>query len=157
MTVTQDCIFWLMLYVVEILDLEKLHLFIWIFLHRILGKMKRFFGKMQRFLLVIFGSFFICSNAMRKNRNVLLILADDAGFESSVYGNPALESPGLTILAKRGIVFENAFTAVSSCSSSRASLLQYSLKNHFSNNSHWKLISCCWVFRKFFLFTSFCF
>ncbi|XP_058708643.1 N-sulphoglucosamine sulphohydrolase [Poecile atricapillus] len=56
-------------------------------------------------------------------RNVLLLLADDAGFESGAYNNSAIRTPNLDALARRGLVFQNAFTSVSSCSPSRASIL----------------------------------
>ncbi|CAG5131358.1 unnamed protein product [Candidula unifasciata] len=56
-------------------------------------------------------------------RNVLLIVGDDAGFESQVYGNNVLKTPALNYLANRSIVFDNAFTSVSSCSPSRSAIL----------------------------------
>ncbi|NWX91098.1 SPHM sulfohydrolase, partial [Nothoprocta pentlandii] len=56
-------------------------------------------------------------------RNVLLLLADDGGFESGAYNNSAIRTPNLDALARRSLVFQNAFTAVSSCSPSRASIL----------------------------------
>ncbi|XP_062936828.1 N-sulphoglucosamine sulphohydrolase isoform X2 [Cynocephalus volans] len=56
-------------------------------------------------------------------RNVLLILADDGGFESGAYNNSAIATPHLDALARRSLIFRNAFTSVSSCSPSRASLL----------------------------------
>uniref|UniRef100_A0A8D0H612 N-sulfoglucosamine sulfohydrolase n=1 Tax=Sphenodon punctatus TaxID=8508 RepID=A0A8D0H612_SPHPU len=56
-------------------------------------------------------------------RNVLLIVADDGGFESGAYNNSAIDTPNLDTLAGRSLVFRNAFTSVSSCSPSRASLL----------------------------------
>ncbi|XP_069337882.1 N-sulphoglucosamine sulphohydrolase isoform X2 [Eulemur rufifrons] len=56
-------------------------------------------------------------------RNVLLILADDGGFESGAYNNSAISTPHLDALARRSLIFRNAFTSVSSCSPSRASLL----------------------------------
>ncbi|CAG2159904.1 unnamed protein product [Oppiella nova] len=49
--------------------------------------------------------------------------ADDAGLESSVYNNSICKTPNLQTLAKRSVIFENAFTSVSSCSPSRAALL----------------------------------
>uniref|UniRef100_A0A8C9Q0P1 N-sulfoglucosamine sulfohydrolase n=1 Tax=Spermophilus dauricus TaxID=99837 RepID=A0A8C9Q0P1_SPEDA len=55
-------------------------------------------------------------------RNVLLILADDGGFESGVYNNSAIATPHLDALARRSLVFRNAFTSVSSCSPSRPAL-----------------------------------
>ena len=42
--------------------------------------------------------------------------ADDAGFETAVYGNSACQTPHLDRLAARSVVFDNAFTSVSSCS-----------------------------------------
>lgn len=59
----------------------------------------------------------------QKRKNVLLILADDGGFETGVYNNTVCQTPHLVELARRGVVFDRAFTSVSSCSPSRASLL----------------------------------
>ncbi|XP_077184323.1 N-sulfoglucosamine sulfohydrolase isoform X3 [Paroedura picta] len=56
-------------------------------------------------------------------RNVLLIVADDGGFESGAYNNTAISTPHLDALAQQSLTFRNAFTSVSSCSPSRASLL----------------------------------
>ncbi|KAM4843417.1 N-sulfoglucosamine sulfohydrolase isoform 2-T2 [Thomomys bottae] len=55
--------------------------------------------------------------------NVLLLLADDGGFEIGAYNNSAISTPHLDALARRSLLFRNAFTSVSSCSPSRASLL----------------------------------
>ncbi|XP_074245139.1 N-sulfoglucosamine sulfohydrolase isoform X1 [Saimiri boliviensis] len=49
--------------------------------------------------------------------------ADDGGFESGAYNNSAIATPHLDALARRSLLFRNAFTSVSSCSPSRASLL----------------------------------
>ena len=49
-------------------------------------------------------------------KSVLLIVADDAGFEASVFGNRAIRTPHIDRLASRGVRFANAFTSVSSCS-----------------------------------------
>ncbi|XP_017145033.1 N-sulphoglucosamine sulphohydrolase [Drosophila miranda] len=56
-------------------------------------------------------------------KNVLLLLADDAGFEMGAYLNKFCQTPNLDALARRGLLFNNAFTSVSSCSPSRAQLL----------------------------------
>ncbi|XP_037523085.1 N-sulphoglucosamine sulphohydrolase [Rhipicephalus sanguineus] len=58
-----------------------------------------------------------------EQRNVLVILADDGGFETGVYNNTVCKTPNLVKLARQGVVFEKAFTAVSSCSPSRSCLL----------------------------------
>ena len=49
-------------------------------------------------------------------KSVLLIVADDAGFEASIFGNRAIRTPHIDRLASRGVRFANAFTSVSSCS-----------------------------------------
>lgn len=54
---------------------------------------------------------------------MLLIIADDAGFETEVYNNTVVQTPHLTSLAKRGVIFRNAFSSVSSCSPSRSTIL----------------------------------
>ncbi|KAL3875901.1 hypothetical protein ACJMK2_033806 [Sinanodonta woodiana] len=56
-------------------------------------------------------------------RNVLVLLADDAGFETQIYNNTVCQTPNLDQLAKRGLVFNNAFTSVSSCSPSRSVIM----------------------------------
>lgn len=58
-----------------------------------------------------------------KLRNVLLIIGDDAGFESSVYNNSICKTPNLQKLANNGVTFVRAFTSVSSCSPSRSAIL----------------------------------
>lgn len=56
-------------------------------------------------------------------KNLVLFLGADAGLEVGVYGNKALGTPNLDALAARGLVFDHAFTSVSSSSSSRSVLL----------------------------------
>ncbi|XP_063443792.1 N-sulphoglucosamine sulphohydrolase-like [Mytilus trossulus] len=57
------------------------------------------------------------------SKNVLIIIADDAGFETSVYNNTVCKTPNLNKLAERSSIFTNAFTSVSSCSPSRSVIL----------------------------------
>src|SRR5918999_2563895 len=52
-------------------------------------------------------------------RNVLLIIADDQGRDLGAYGT-SVRTPNLDALAVRGTLFTHAFSAVSSCSPSRA-------------------------------------
>ena len=54
-------------------------------------------------------------------RNVLLIVADDAGYDLGCCGG-SVRTPALDRLAKEGTLFTDAYAAVSSCSSSRATL-----------------------------------
>ena len=63
------------------------------------------------------------SKITNQNKNVLMIVADDGGFESSTYGNSKCKSPNIDELAKKSVVFENAFSSVSSCSPSRSAIL----------------------------------
>ncbi|KAG7281931.1 hypothetical protein CRUP_002989 [Coryphaenoides rupestris] len=58
-----------------------------------------------------------------RSRNVLLIIADDAGFETEVYNNSVVRTPNLLALSRRSLIFKNAFTSVSSCSPSRSTIL----------------------------------
>uniref|UniRef100_A0A3Q2QVY6 N-sulfoglucosamine sulfohydrolase (sulfamidase) n=1 Tax=Fundulus heteroclitus TaxID=8078 RepID=A0A3Q2QVY6_FUNHE len=64
-----------------------------------------------------------CCVSESRRRNVLLIIADDAGFETEVYNNSVVHTPHLRALARRSVVFRNAFTSVSSCSPSRSAIL----------------------------------
>ncbi|KAH8037292.1 hypothetical protein HPB51_009847 [Rhipicephalus microplus] len=52
-----------------------------------------------------------------------VISPDDGGFETGVYNNTVCKTPNLVKLAEQGVVFQKAFTAVSSCSPSRSCLL----------------------------------
>ncbi|XP_077427238.1 N-sulfoglucosamine sulfohydrolase isoform X2 [Vanacampus margaritifer] len=65
----------------------------------------------------------LCRLGESKRRNVLLIIADDAGFETEVYNNSVVHTPHLRSLAQQSVVFNNAFTSVSSCSPSRSTIL----------------------------------
>ena len=58
-----------------------------------------------------------------EQRNVLVMLVDDGGFEATIYGNDKVKTPNLDALAKKSVVFKNAFTSVSSCSPSRSAIL----------------------------------
>lgn len=54
--------------------------------------------------------------------NVLLITADDMGLQLGCYGDPAIRTPNLDALARRGRLFENAYVAQASCSPSRSAM-----------------------------------
>jgi N-sulfoglucosamine sulfohydrolase len=56
-----------------------------------------------------------------ERRNVLLIVADDLGYDLRCCGG-AIDTPALDALAKQGSLFSAGYAAVSSCSSSRATL-----------------------------------
>lgn len=73
------------------------------------------------------GDSVIDRSADRKNnkrkRNVLVLIGDDAGFETQVYNNSVCQTPHLNRLAQRSLIFKKAFTSVSSCSPSRSAIL----------------------------------
>ena len=58
-----------------------------------------------------------------EKRNVLLMVTDDEGRESTIYGNNKIKTPNLSNLAARSILFQNAYTSVSSCSPSRSVIM----------------------------------
>ncbi len=60
--------------------------------------------------------------AERTAHNVVLLIADDLGFQLGCYGDKHIRTPNIDGLAKNGVRFTHAFAAVASCSPSRASL-----------------------------------
>lgn len=69
--------------------------------------------------------------SLNKEKNVLVIIGDDAGFETQVYNNMVCKTPNINALAKRSVIFRNAFTSVSSCSPSRSAILTGENLNQF--------------------------
>ena len=61
--------------------------------------------------------------AAPKQRNVVLIVADDLGLELGCYGNSVIKTPAIDALSAQGTRFDHAFCAVSSCSPSRSVIL----------------------------------
>ncbi len=56
--------------------------------------------------------------------NFVFFLTDDISPDDlSIYGNEIIRTPNLDRLAKRGLVFDNAYVATSSCSPSRCSII----------------------------------
>ncbi len=55
--------------------------------------------------------------------NILWIIAEDMGPELSCYGTPEVQTPAIDALARRGMLFENAFTVTPVCSTSRSSFM----------------------------------
>ncbi len=66
-----------------------------------------------------------CSAAepARPQKNVLLIVADDLGFQIGCYGDPVARTPHLDRLAASGTRFTHAFCTTASCSASRSVIL----------------------------------
>lgn len=60
----------------------------------------------------------------KKRPNFLVLLTDDQRWDSmGCMGNPIIQTKNLDALARRGVLFTNAFTTTPICSSSRASIL----------------------------------
>lgn len=63
-------------------------------------------------------------NRGRRPPNVVFILADDLGWrDTSLYGSKFYETPNITALAHRGLMFNQAYAAAPVCSPTRASIM----------------------------------
>jgi len=62
-------------------------------------------------------------------RNVVLVVVDDQGYEAGCYGNSVIHTPNLDALAAEGTRFDYAFCTTASCSASRSVILT-GLVNH---------------------------
>ena len=80
-----------------------------------------------RFLLGALGALAamtMASNAEQRQPNVVFILADDLGWrDTGAYGSTFYETPHIDALAKRGMMFTDAYAAAAICSPTRASIL----------------------------------
>ncbi len=74
-------------------------------------------------IFVLFTAWSCTTASLKERKNVLVIIGDDAGFETQVYNNMVCKTPNINALAKRSVIFRNAFTSVSSCSPSRSAIL----------------------------------
>jgi N-sulfoglucosamine sulfohydrolase len=72
--------------------------------------------------LALLGTAVPLPAAEREARNIVLIIADDLGFQLGCYGDKKIRTPNIDGLAKNGVRFTHGFAAVSSCSPSRATL-----------------------------------
>jgi arylsulfatase A-like enzyme len=74
-------------------------------------------------LLIVAGSP-LFGQAKHKKPNVVFILADDLGWRDVGYmGTSFYQTPNIDALAKRGMVFTNAYSASPLCSASRGSIM----------------------------------
>ena len=82
-------------------------------------------------IFIIFTASISTTASLDNRKNVLVIIGDDAGFETQVYGNMVCKTPNINALAKRSVIFRNAFTSVSSCSPSRSAILTGEMSNYY--------------------------
>jgi N-sulfoglucosamine sulfohydrolase len=78
---------------------------------------------MFRFLLSLAFLLALVLPASAAPKNVVLLIADDLGMQVGCYGDKAAKTPHIDKLAASGTRFSQGFASVSSCSSSRATLL----------------------------------
>lgn len=64
-----------------------------------------------------------CEEKVNQQPNVLLLFMDDLRPQLNCYGYPDIQSPEIDALAKRGVLFNNAYCNVAVCGASRASML----------------------------------
>ncbi|MEZ4901281.1 MAG: sulfatase-like hydrolase/transferase [Spirosomataceae bacterium] len=84
------------------------------------------------FFTFVFGLLTSFVFAQRQSPNVILIMADDMGYEClSTYGSSSYHTPNLDLLAQNGIQFQNCI-AQPLCSPSRVKLMtgQYNYRNY---------------------------
>lgn len=67
--------------------------------------------------------------AAPQQKNVLVIVVDDQGFQAGCYGNKVIKTPGIDMLAASGTRFTRALCTTASCSASR-SVIMTGLYNH---------------------------
>lgn len=76
--------------------------------------------------MIVFTVLALCEalNADEKRPNIVLVMADDQGWEQMGYnGHPHLNTPHFDAMADAGIRFNRFYAAASTCSPTRASVL----------------------------------
>ncbi len=78
----------------------------------------------KKFFTLFFGALLFNSASAIDRPNVVFILADDLGVNDlSLYGSKFHETPNIDALAKRGMVFTQAYSANPLCSPTRSSIM----------------------------------
>jgi len=68
--------------------------------------------------------FALTASAAEKKPNILFAISDDQSWPyTSIYGDNIIKSPAFDKVAKKGVLFNNAFCAAPQCSPSRAAIL----------------------------------
>ncbi|MAT79475.1 MAG: hypothetical protein CMD13_01875 [Flavobacteriales bacterium] len=91
---------------------------------------------MKRLILVLgyFLIIFSCSIESDSKPNIIIILADDAGYSDFGFmGSDEIKTPNIDQLALDGVTFNNAYVSASVCSPSRAGLLTGMYQQRFGH------------------------
>ncbi|MFL2602043.1 MAG: sulfatase [Flavobacteriaceae bacterium] len=90
---------------------------------------------MKRLILVgCFLIIFSCSIESDSKPNIIIILADDAGYSDFGFmGSDEIKTPNIDQLALDGVTFNNAYVSASVCSPSRAGLLTGMYQQRFGH------------------------
>lgn len=84
--------------------------------------------------LVCFSILFSCSIESDSKPNIIIILADDAGYSDFGFmGSDEIKTPNIDQLALDGVTFNNAYVSASVCSPSRAGLLTGMYQQRFGH------------------------
>ena len=84
--------------------------------------------------LVYFSLLVSCSTSTDSKPNIIIILADDAGYSDFGFmGSNEIKTPNLDQLAFDGVTFNNAYVSASVCSPSRAGLLTGMYQQRFGH------------------------
>ena len=84
--------------------------------------------------LVCFSILFSCSIESDYKPNIIIILADDAGYSDFGFmGSDEIKTPNIDQLALDGVTFNNAYVSASVCSPSRAGLLTGMYQQRFGH------------------------
>ena len=84
--------------------------------------------------LVCFSVLFSCSIESDSKPNIIIILADDAGYSDFGFmGSDEIKTPNIDQLALDGVTFNNAYVSASVCSPSRAGLLTGMYQQRFGH------------------------
>jgi uncharacterized sulfatase len=90
-------------------------------------------------LLMLFPQ---CAKERNARPNILFVISDDQSYEdTSINGSQFVQTPGFDTIARKGVLFKNAFVTTPSCNPSRGSILTgmpfYRLKEASMNHKNW--------------------
>ena len=98
----------------------------------------KIFGYLLFIVFFLMGLPVMAQKNLQKKPNILFILADDLGWmDVTINGSKYYETPNIERLAKRGMMFSDAYTASPLCSPTRASIMsgQYPERFHLTTPS----------------------